>query len=161
MKFAYIASALLAAFVAAQPTTPIQGEKEFALDYASGNVTGEIAPQLVTLAERSLEKRSNVQFEVFSSDSKIPLYSNRVAYEAYRRTDCGGSGTVITVTGSGQKNDFSLSHSVRIFQLTNGWHLTLYTGKAQSGVLTRFFATEVGADKCFVGSWQSWGLFSS
>jgi len=51
--------------------------------------------------------------------------------------------------------------SVKINQLTNGWHLTLYTGRAQSGVLTRFFVGEVGNDKCFTGNWQSYGVFSS
>lgn len=76
-------------------------------------------------------------------------------------TDCSGSGSVITATGSGVKGNFDVQRSVRINQLTNGWHLTLYTGRSQSGVLTRFFATEVGGDKCFVGSWQSYGLFSS
>jgi hypothetical protein len=79
-----------------------------------------------------------------------------------RIKDCSGNGIVITATGSGTKGDFSPSRqSVRINQLTNGWHLTLYTGLKQSGVLTRFFATEVGSNKCFTGSWQSYGLFSS
>lgn len=81
---------------------------------------------------------------------------------SYGLTDCSGNGIVITATGSGTKGDFSPSQqSVRINQLTNGWHLSLYTGLKQSGVLTRFFATEVGANKCYYGSWQSYGLYSS
>ncbi|KAF2638557.1 hypothetical protein P280DRAFT_471158 [Massarina eburnea CBS 473.64] len=143
MKFTYIVSGLLAALASAQP---VLDQEKFAVDYASGNVTGELAPQLATkpLTERELMKRANAQFAVFTS------------------SDCSGTSTVITATGSGSKGDFSTAqHSVRIFQLTNGWHLTLYTGAKQSGVLTRFTATEVGADKCFVGSWLSNGVFSS
>ena len=67
---------------------------------------------------------------------------------------------MITATGNGQRGDFPVQHTVRIFQLTNGFHLTLYSGAAQSGVRTRFTATEVGADLCFIGSWLSWGLFN-
>ncbi|KAJ4358713.1 uncharacterized protein N0V89_003297 [Didymosphaeria variabile] len=141
MKFTYITSALLAALATAAPLT---NEDKFAVDYAGGNVTGEAAPELISsVSARSLQKRANIQFVVYDSNN------------------CGGNGLVITATGSGTKGDFPTKHSVRILQLTNGWHLSLYTGLQQSGVLTRFFATEVGADKCFVGSWQSYGLFSS
>ncbi|KAL1613241.1 hypothetical protein SLS60_001473 [Paraconiothyrium brasiliense] len=141
MKFTYITSALLAALATAAPLT---NEDKFAVDYASGNVTGEAAPELISsVSARSLQKRANIQFAVYDSNN------------------CGGDALIITATGSGSKGDFPTKHSVRILQLTNGWHLSLYTGLKQSGVLTRFFATEVGADKCFVGSWQSYGLFSS
>jgi len=35
----------------------------------------------------------------------------------------------------------------------------LYTGFGESGTTTRFRETEVGSDKCFAGSWMSYGLF--
>ncbi|KAF1359391.1 hypothetical protein EJ07DRAFT_18526, partial [Lizonia empirigonia] len=90
-----------------------------------------------------LAKRANTQFTVYTSG------------------DCSGNGATITATGSGTKGDFSPSQqSVRINQLTNGWHISLYTGLKESGVLTRFYATEVGANKCYTGSWLSYGLFS-
>jgi hypothetical protein len=41
------------------------------------------------------------------------------------------------VNGSGIKDDTGTKHSVRILQLTNGWHLSMYTSKKQSGVLTQ------------------------
>jgi hypothetical protein len=75
--------------------------------------------------------------------------------------DCTGQGFEVTATGSGQRNDLGgAQHSVKVNQLTNGWHLTLYSGKLQSGVVTRFFSSNVG-EACWVGSWQSWGVFSS
>ena len=143
MKFTYIATGLMAALASAQP---IVEEDKSSVDFASGAVTGELAPQLVSevLAERALAKRANVQFTVFKSP------------------DCSGSGTGIGATASGSKGNFSpAQQSIRITQLTNGWHLSLYTGSQQSGVLTRFYAGEVGANKCYTGSWLSYGLFSS
>ena len=142
MKFTYIATGLMAALVSAQPLV----EDKFSADLASGAVTGELAPQLAAepLSERDLAKRANAQFTVFKSP------------------DCSGTGTGISASSSGSKGDFSPEQkSVRITQLTNGWHLSLYTGLKQSGVLTRFFVGEVGANKCYTGSWLSYGLYSS
>jgi len=75
MKVTYFVSAILAALVSAQP---VPDQEEFALDYASGNVTGELAPQLVpeSLSGRSLEKRSNVEFIVYTSSCKLALALN-------------------------------------------------------------------------------------
>lgn len=68
MKFTYITSALLAVLASAQPLT---NEEKFAVDYASGQVTGEVAPQLVSsVTTRELQKRQNVQFVVYDSNSK-------------------------------------------------------------------------------------------
>lgn len=69
MKFTYITSALLAVLASAQPLT---NEEKFAVDYASGQVTGEVAPQLVSsVTTRELQKRQNVQFVVYDSNSKF------------------------------------------------------------------------------------------
>jgi hypothetical protein len=74
MKFIYLIGALLAASVSGAPTP---SESEYAMDYASGNITGEAAPILAEdlehLAGRGLIKRSNVVFEVYPSSSKKPL----------------------------------------------------------------------------------------
>jgi hypothetical protein len=72
MKFTYIATGLMAAFASAQP---VLEEDKSSVDFASGAVTGELAPQLVSevLAERALAKRANVQFTVFKSPGKLHL----------------------------------------------------------------------------------------
>lgn len=70
MKLTYFATGLLAALVSAQP---IVEEGNASLDYASGEVTGELAPQLVgeALAERDLVKRANTQFAVYQSPGEF------------------------------------------------------------------------------------------
>ncbi|KAF2715073.1 hypothetical protein K504DRAFT_486832 [Pleomassaria siparia CBS 279.74] len=143
MKITYLVTGLLTALLSS--AQPVLEKEQFSVDYASGGVTGELAPQLVTepLTGRALVKRANVEFIVYTS------------------RDCSGNGLVITATGNGGKGNFNTQRSVRINQLTKGWHLTLYSGRSLSGVLTRFFATEVGSERCFVGSWLSYGLFSS
>jgi hypothetical protein len=71
MRFTYITSALMAALATAQPLT---NEERFAVDYASGNVTGEITPQLTSsVSPRELEKRDNANFAVWDSPSKFHL----------------------------------------------------------------------------------------
>jgi hypothetical protein len=70
MKFTYLAAGLLTALVSAQPVVE---QEDFAIDYASGQVTGEVAPQLFSepLAERSLAKRANVEFIMYTSGGKF------------------------------------------------------------------------------------------
>lgn len=76
MKFTYLTAGLLAALVSAQPV--VENEQS-AADYASGQVTGEVAPQLVTsaLSERALTKRANTQFKVYTSSGMFTFDSCR------------------------------------------------------------------------------------
>lgn len=74
MKFTYITGALLAALAAARPTT---NEDKFAVDYTSGNVTGEAALEPVSsISARDLQKRQNAQFALYDSNSAYLLYTS-------------------------------------------------------------------------------------
>jgi hypothetical protein len=70
MKFTYFTIGLLAALTTA---TPISDPEKYPEDYASGHVTGELAPQSVSapIKERALFKRSNVDFTFFSSGGRF------------------------------------------------------------------------------------------
>ena len=134
MKFIAITSVLFAALACAQPVVELT--EPVGLE--------EAAPQLVGAAEkRALAKRAIAQFIVYPTG------------------DCSGGGTTITANGGTKGNFNPAQHSIKILQLNNGYHLTLYTGSSQSGVLTRFGATEVGADKCYTGSWLSNGVYAN
>lgn len=73
MKFTYLATGLLAALLTS--AQPVLDEEKYSVDYASGNVTGEVSPQLATghLTERALAKRANSQFIMYTSSGKFLL----------------------------------------------------------------------------------------
>ncbi len=74
MKLTYLTAGLLAALASAKPITEPGNSN---IDYASGTVSGEAAPQLVTspLDERALTKRANTQFTVYPSTGPPSLTS--------------------------------------------------------------------------------------
>jgi hypothetical protein len=82
MKFTYITSALVATLATAKPLT---NENGVAPDYASGNVTAEAAPELVSsVSSRSLQKCAGSQFVVYDSDSKsfhYPFWSSKMVLQ--------------------------------------------------------------------------------
>ncbi|KAK3358754.1 hypothetical protein B0T25DRAFT_531062 [Lasiosphaeria hispida] len=90
-------------------------------------------------------------------------YESTCGEYSTRRLGCTDGGTFFTLTGAGVKNNFGSTPQIDVLvtKLSPNFHLTLYTGRDQSGVRTQIGQDSVGLCKTHrVGEagWLSFGL---
>ncbi|KAK0716252.1 hypothetical protein B0H67DRAFT_666963 [Lasiosphaeris hirsuta] len=120
------------------------------------------------LAATALAKPIEERFALNSTESGLTTLFKRdnVEFWVYpAKNACTDGGTFFTLTGAGVKNNFGSTPQidVLIIKLSPNFHLTLYTGRDQSGLKTQLGQDSVGICRTHrVGEagWLSFGLFN-